>query len=91
MGMNVALTQPPLPASEHEGEEWLCGTDKWACSLPLLECKQSQLAWVEVEQPEGTGEGEEAVASWWPKIKPWMVGMCLENANMEFPVPEVFE
>jgi len=91
MGLDVALTQPPLPASGKDGEEELCGTDKWARSVPLVECKRTQLAWVEVEQPEGEGEEERAAASWWPKIKPWKVGMCLENASLGFPVPEVFE
>lgn len=91
MGMNLAITQPPLPASAKEGEEELCGTDNWKSIVPLVECKQTRMAWVEVEQPEGEGEEEVAVAGWWPKIKPWKVGMCLENAMLEFSVPEVFE
>lgn len=90
LGMDVTLVQPPLPASEKEGEKELCGTDKWTRTLPLVECKQAQLAWVEVEQPEDTEE-EMSVASWWPKIKPWKVGMSLENSTMHFPVSQFFE
>jgi hypothetical protein len=88
LGVDVTLVQPPLPAGETDE---LCGTDKWARTVPLVECKNARWAWVEAEQPEGGGEEEIEVASWWPKIKPWKVAMCLENSKLEFPVPDVWE
>jgi len=90
MGLQVTLVQPPLPASGKEDEEELCGTDKWASFLPQLECKRAQLAWVETEQPDGEGDEEVAAASCWPKIKPWKVGMCLEDSDFVCPAPDLF-
>jgi hypothetical protein len=92
LGLDPTLVQPPLPASKAEGEEFICGTDKWARILPTLECGKSKLAWVSVEQPAENSENEEerAIAGLWPRVNPWSVGFAFENATLRFPVSEFF-
>ena len=90
LGLNVTLVQPPLPASEKAGQEEICGTERWARMLPLIECKSARLTWVDVEQPDGESEEEVSVAKWCPKIKPMKVGLSMEGASLDFPVAEWF-
>jgi len=42
--------------------------------------------WVEQEVTEQVEEGE-----WWPGVKTWRLGLWLENATLNIPVPEEFK
>jgi hypothetical protein len=84
------VVQPPVPASTQKGEEEVCGTDKWV-RLPMsFACKKAKLCRVAVEQPRREGDGAE-LATWWPEVKPWKVGLCLENASFDLGAGEFFE
>jgi len=79
-----------LPASGKAGEEELCGTDKWAHSLPLVESKKAELVWVSVEYSEGEDEETIKVAKLWPRFKPWTVGLYLEDSTLNMLPAEFF-
>lgn len=88
LGLNLTLTQPPLPASGEEGEEEIAGTDQWLRSYPFVECKRTRACWVNVEQP-GDGGDDDRVVGWWPKVKPMKVGLWMENAILKMGVADV--
>jgi hypothetical protein len=54
-------------------------------------CKKAKLSWVDVVQPHGNGKEDVALASWWPKVKPLKVGLCLEGAKFDLAKGEFFE
>jgi hypothetical protein len=53
-------------------------------------CKKAKLGWVTVEQPRREGE-DAKLAAWWPQVKPWKVGLYLENAQFDLGAGEFFE
>jgi hypothetical protein len=83
------VTQPPVPASTQDEEE-LCGTDMWVRLPMTFTCRKAKLGWVAVEQPSREGEGAR-LPRWWPEIKPWRVGLCLEDAILDLGTGEFFE
>lgn len=92
VGLDTHLVQPPLPASAEAGEEELAGTDGWLKTLPYLYSPRARLMWVDVRQPSGA-EGNASrdagdVRSWWPTIRPWSIGLWLEDATIVFERPQ---
>jgi hypothetical protein len=51
-------------------------------------CANANLAWVDVMQP---GQENPDLASWWPTVKPFKVGLFLENAQFDLAASEFFE
>jgi hypothetical protein len=85
LGMNTTLTQPPVPASEKEGEEEIAGTNEWLRSYPVMTCKRAQACWVDVQRQSD----DEHVVGWWPKVKPLKIGLWMENSILKIGVSEV--
>lgn len=85
------VINPPVPASGKDGEEELCGTDKWVRTAMAFSCKNAKLCSTDVVQPLGEGEEDIALASWWPKVKPLKIGLCLEGASFGLATGEFFE
>ncbi|KAI9714577.1 MAG: hypothetical protein M1812_006382 [Candelaria pacifica] len=98
LGLNVHLVQPPLPASSKAGEEILCGTDEWKKLLPYMATNKARGMWVDVkeskvrEQEVGEsqallgGKGNEGS---FPDVKPWKIGLWLEEVTLVFEKPEI--
>jgi hypothetical protein len=84
--MDLHLTQPPLPSSDKEGEEEICGSDKWLRSFTTATCKNTKGCWVNVEQ---SNEGQHDVDGWWPKVRPMKIGMWMEGTDFAISEPEV--
>jgi len=53
--------------------------------------KKAKLCWVDVRQPHGKGKEEIDLASWWPKVTPFKVGLFLESAKFDLATGEFFE
>lgn len=91
IGLDAHLVQPPLPASGEAGKEELTGSEGWLKSLPYLYSPKARVMWVDVQQPAGTGSVShdvEGVRKWWPTIKPWSIGLWLEDATIVMGKPE---
>ena len=100
LGLDIHLAQPPLPASEKAGEEELTGSDGWLKALPYLYSPKARLMWIDVQQPagrrdpsshedvDGSFHNVEDAQKWWPAIKPWNVGLWLEDATIVLESPE---
>ncbi|KAI9705816.1 MAG: hypothetical protein M1836_005222 [Candelina mexicana] len=98
LGLNVHLVQPPLPASSKAGEEILCGTDHWMKLLPYMATNKARLMWVDVngrKRREGADGESQALLNekgnkgWFPDMKPWQIGLWLEEVTLIFEKPEI--
>lgn len=79
--LNTALLQPPLPAGY---KPLLCGTDTWKEFQVALQSQRARIMWAQL-----AAEGEHVRSEgYWPKTKPWKLGLWLEDATLEIPVPE---
>lgn len=83
MPLNTTLVQPPIPAAE---DGLLCGTEVWRMFEVVATTREAKLTWVKV-----TGEESVAREGYWPDVKPFNVGVWLENASLDIPVPEEWE
>lgn len=95
--------QPPLP--EKPGTWELCGTTEWAKVLPYLYSDRARGMWVDVGKAKGDGNGQggrdgerqpllgnaAGVDGWLPEVRPWKIGLWLEEAMLVFPEPERFD
>ena len=84
--MNVTLVQPPLPAGENE---LLCGTEDWKMFRPKLFTKRARLMYASA----AAGNDDMDEDRHWPnssQVNPWSVGLWIEDATFEIPVPESF-
>lgn len=99
MGLDVQLVQPPLQASEEAGQEELTGSDGWLKTLPYLYSPKARLMRVDLQQPVSAGNAShqhaskpsqdvEDIQKWWPAIKPWSIGLWLEDSTLVFGKPE---
>jgi len=78
--------QPPLPknpSSEHPEE---IGTDKWASLTPILKGNLKVVKWV-----AGSEEGIISDGVEFPKMKPWSVGIEMDDLDLDFGVPTWFD
>lgn len=72
--LDTTLVQPPLPAGD---VPILCGTDTWKLCKLLIWTHRATAVWVDVTT---TDENE---GNAWPVVKPWRLGICLEDATIE--------
>ncbi len=98
LGLNVHLVQPPLPASTKAGEEILCGTDDWMKLLPYMATNKARGMWVDIKESKARKEvdgesqallGGKGNKGWFPDVKPWKIGLWLEDATLIFDKPEI--
>ncbi|KAI9704647.1 MAG: hypothetical protein M1820_005395 [Bogoriella megaspora] len=84
--LSTILAQPPLPSGD---EAMLCGTDLWRTFKVNAHAKKARCTWIAVA--ESTRKDQEA---YWPAtkdLKPWSIGLWLEDATLDFPAPEEFK
>lgn len=79
--LDTTLVQPPLPAGD---EAMLAGTETWkVCKLSVW-TQRASMMWVDV----ATSKNSEDKA--WPDVKPWSMGLCVEDATIDMAEPEEF-
>ncbi|KAI9759298.1 MAG: hypothetical protein M4579_002427 [Chaenotheca gracillima] len=102
IGLDVRMSQPPLPASLNPSEGELVGSDHWYRTLPAVYAPKAIAMWVDFRLPKAKGnkgedsavDGEEVtedLAAWWPDVKPWKFGLWVEDATLEFGEPEILK
>ncbi|KAK5135207.1 hypothetical protein LTR08_005456 [Meristemomyces frigidus] len=78
--LNSTFVQPPIPAGD---DGFLCGTETWKTFEAVAATRKARLMWVKTAEADNVGrEGH------WPDVKPWPVGLWLEDATLDIPVPE---
>jgi len=83
--------------------ECLCGTSEWKVAMPEIWGK-TKACWVDVDFEPSTAPSEETPLiseaagdvrqneggkKWWPKYRPWKVGVFIEEGKMNFKDDEV--
>lgn len=79
--LDTTLVQPPLPAGD---EAMIAGTDTWkVCKLSVW-TQRASMMWVDVAAK--TDSDDKA----WPDVKPWSMGLCVEDATIDMAEPDEF-
>ncbi|KAK4541140.1 hypothetical protein LTR36_008214 [Oleoguttula mirabilis] len=78
--LSTTFVQPPLPTGE---DELMCGTQSWKIFDAVAATPKARIIWVEAS-------GDDAVdrQGHWPDVKPWSIGLWLEDATLDIPAPE---
>lgn len=79
--LNTMLIQPPLPQGD---DRLLCGTDTWKALEIGFRSRRARLMWVGQADEDA---GAVAREGHWPGVRPWRIGLWLEAATLEVPVP----
>ncbi|KAI9677714.1 MAG: hypothetical protein M1829_002486 [Trizodia sp. TS-e1964] len=88
-GVDMFLVQPPLPAGKAKEE---CGTQEWRKTKAVFSSPRMRGMWVDLNaRAVGGGEAQALLGGgeegWWPEIRPWAMGLWLEDVTLEFGVP----
>lgn len=78
--LSTILVQPPLPAGD---DLLLAGTDRWCTFAITAKTRKARLMAVRVDDVDEP-------SSSWPDVKPWSLGIWLEEATLDIPTPEEF-
>ncbi|KAK5128559.1 hypothetical protein LTR85_003230 [Meristemomyces frigidus] len=78
--LSTIFYQPPLPAGD---DRLLCATERWKAFTAVAATRTARLMWV-----EAAGDDKVKREGYWPEVKPWSIGMWLENATLDIGAPE---
>ena len=81
--LNTTFVQPPIPPGD---DGLLCGTETWKTFEAVAATQTTRLMWVKAAS--GTDTDREGH---WPDVQPWPVGLWLENATLDIPVPDAWK
>jgi len=76
--------QPPLPKNPSSEYPEEVGTDKWASLIPVLKGNTTVVKLV-------VGSGTVGDGVHFPKVKPWSVGIEMNDLDLDFGVPTWFD
>lgn len=77
---HTTFVQPPMPAGD---DGLLCGTHSWKAFDAVAATSKARLMWV-----KSAGDDEVDRQGHWPDVKPWSIGLWLEDASLDIPAPE---
>lgn len=89
-GIDTTLVLPPLPEGKGSQGE-LPGTDQWRTVIPVQFSRQTKLGWFDLSQRDQKGDVVGDYENFWPGLGRWQVGMKMENADLEFGYPEIWD
>lgn len=79
--LNTTLVQPPIVAGT---DPLLVGTETWKAAQFVAGTSKAHLVSGVID--EGTSDGND----YWPQLKPWKLGLWLENAYLTLDAPVEF-